>query len=114
MTDDYTPRFVGDLANPLLITLTDHLGVPYNVSGNTLSTDFALSLIPLFSATTIIGGGTWTFTTNGTDGGVTYTWVAGDVAVAGTFAIRVKAKVGGQWLNFETKQIVFESPAVVN
>jgi len=108
---DYSPRYIGDLANPLQCTLTDHSSNPYNISGNNMATDFAISLIPVNGGTTITGGGTWVLTGTGADGGVEYIWVAGDVGTVGLFAIRVKAKIAGQWLNFDEQEILFKDPA---
>ena len=109
--DDYSPRYIGDLGNPLQIVLADHSGNPYNISGNNMATDFTISLIPIDGGTTIVGGGTWVLTGTGADGGVEYIWVAGDVGTVGLFAIRGKAKILGEWVNFDAKNILFKDPA---
>jgi hypothetical protein len=90
--DDYTPRFVGDLANPLKVTFADGLGGVYDLTSLAPS-DFSMKLVPVEGGTTINCAGTWAINAPATAGIAQYPWQAGDVATAGLYFIRVKANV---------------------
>ncbi len=92
--DDYSPRFVGDRANPLTITLIDGVGKVYDLTG-LLSSDFSLSLVPVEGGTTINCAGTITVLAPATAGVVQYPWQTADVATVGLYYIRLKANVNG-------------------
>ena len=108
MADDYTPRYVGDLANPLTVTFQDGLGAIYDLT-NLTAADFSLKLVPVEGGTTIICVGTWVIKTPATAGIAQYPWQAADVATAGLYYIRVKANVNadGKPLTFVPKILEF-------
>ena len=112
MGDDYTPRYTGDLANPLVITFTDHQGKPYPLQNLNLSTDYRISFVPTDGSTPITGGGSWALVTTGADGAATYSWASGDVATPGKFAIRAAIRLVTGWLDFDAKIIECRDPAL--
>ena len=108
MADDYTPRFVGDLANPLKVTFADGLGGVYDLT-NLVAADFSMKLIPVEGGTTINCAGTWAVNSPPTAGVAQYPWQTADVATAGPYLVRVKANVNadGKPLTFIPKIIEF-------
>jgi hypothetical protein len=92
--DDYSPRTVGDLANPLTVTLVDGIGKVYDLTG-LLSSDFSLKLIPVEGGTTINCAGTISVLSPPSAGVVQYPWQAADVATVGLYYVRLKANVNG-------------------
>lgn len=100
-TEDFTPRFQNDTANPLKVTFTDHLGVAYNLTGLTGS-NIALRLYNTSSGTTIVGAGTWTIV-DATNGIAQYTWNATDVAIASIFGLIVIVTFSSGTLHFDSK-----------
>ncbi len=100
--DDYTPRYSGDTFNPLQITLQDNEGTAYNLTGLNTSTAFTLELINMSSGIVTTGAGTWTII-NAAQGVVQYQWVAGDVALAGMYRIKVVITFTGGILTFDQK-----------
>lgn len=83
LTDDYTPRYVGDTANPLQVQFIDPQRVVYDLTGLTGS-NIVLRLHNQASGATTVGSGTWAIT-DATNGLAQYAWNAADVAVAGMF-----------------------------
>ncbi|SRR6266702_1386595 len=106
MADDYSPRFVGDLANPLKVTFMDGLGAVYDLTGLSPG-DFSMKLVPVDGGTTLICSGTWVINSPATAGIAQYPWQTADVATAGLYYIRVKANVNadGKPLTFIPKII---------
>jgi hypothetical protein len=94
MADDYTPRYVGDLANPLMVTFADGLNKVYDLT-NLAPSDFSMKLVPVEGGTTINCTGTWAVNSPATAGVAQYPWQAADVATADEYFIRVKANVNG-------------------
>lgn len=97
LTDEYTPRTVGDTANPLKMQLLDYSEEPYNISALS-SSDFSIQMYEPSSQITINGSGTFT-TIDGPNGIVLYTWDLADVSTVGTFNISVKAMFAGKPLH---------------
>jgi hypothetical protein len=108
MADDYTPRYVGDTANPLTVTFQDGLNKVYDLT-NLVPSDFSLKLVPVEGGTTINCTGTWTIQTPTLSGVAQYPWQTADVATAGLYWIRVKANVNadGKPLTFIPRIIEF-------
>jgi hypothetical protein len=101
LTDDYTPRTVGDTANPLQVQLLDYKKVPYDISA-LASSDFSLQLCEQSTQAVIDGAGSFSVV-DGLNGIVQYTWDATDVAIAGIYNIVVKAMFAGKPLHFRGK-----------
>lgn len=96
--DDYTPRSIGDTANPLHVTFTDTKGVVYSLA-SVAPTDIRLSLQDLSKGDVIEGAGTWTIVDD--VGGVAeYAWADSDVARDGIFNIIVRVPFAGKPLTF--------------
>jgi hypothetical protein len=108
MADDYTPRFVGDLANPLKVTFQDGLGGVYDLT-NLVAADFSMKLVPVEGGTTLVCAGTWAVNSPATAGVAQYPWQTADVATAGPYYVRVKANVNadGKPLTFMPRIIEF-------
>lgn len=108
MADDYTPRYVGDTANPLTVTFMDGLGAIYDLT-NLVPADFSLKLVPVEGGTTINCSGTSVIKTPPTAGIAQYPWQTADVATAGLYFVRVKANVNadGKPITFVPKIIEF-------
>lgn len=85
--DDFSPRYVGDLSRPLLVTFVDHEG---NADPLTGATNLLLQLQNTANGAVTNGTGTWTIT-NAAEGQATYAWAVADVAQAGTFLLQVSA-----------------------
>jgi hypothetical protein len=102
MTDDYSPRFVGDTGNPLRATFVDGSSVAYSLSGATL----ALSLINLNASerTATLGTGTWTIV-DAANGIAQYAWSSADVANAGIYGIEVTVTFPGGPVTFQQKTL---------
>ncbi|SRR6266568_194286 len=106
--DDYSPRSIGDLANPLTITLIDGIGKVYDLTGLS-SSDFSLSLVPVEGGTTINCAGTINILTPASAGIVQYPWQVADVSTIGPYYVRLKANVNGDGkpLTFRPKILEF-------
>lgn len=104
MSDEFTPRYVGDLANPLQITLMDYSNVAYDLTGLNVLTAFEIELINTSNNAVITGGGTWSII-NAVNGVVLYHWVLSDVSVAGTYKIKVIVTFSTGDLTFDQKII---------
>jgi hypothetical protein len=110
IADDYSPRYVGDLANPLVILFRDHQGIPYPIGGLNLQADFSLTLIPIGGGLPKEGEGYWNLFGVGSDGLASYSWAENDVSEAGIFMIRAAICLTGKWLHFDAKIIEFKDP----
>jgi hypothetical protein len=107
--DDFSPRYVGDLANPLKVTFIDGLGTIYDLT-SLVPGDFSMKLVPVEgNGPTLTCAGTWTINSPATAGVAQYPWQTNDVATAGLFYIRVKANVNadGKPLTFIPKVLEF-------
>jgi len=98
--DDYTPRFAGDMADPLACTFTDSFGNPYNITGATIT----LELRNRSSGSVITGAGTWTII-NAPQGQALYVWSAADVATPGLYDLSVKMQLPSGEKHFQTKPL---------
>jgi hypothetical protein len=94
MADDYTPRYVGDTANPLIVTFADGLNKVYDLTLLGPS-DFSMKLVPVEGGTTLVCTATWAIQSPATAGVAQYPWQSADVATAGEYFVRVKANVNG-------------------
>jgi hypothetical protein len=107
--DDFSPRYVGDTANPLKVTFVDGLGVVYPLDSLSPS-DFSLKLVPVEgNGPTLTCAGTWAIQSPASAGVAQYPWQTADVATAGLFYVRVKANVNadGKPLTFIPKVLEF-------
>lgn len=80
----FSPRTVGDLLPVARFSFQDDQNVAVDISGQNLSTAFTVIIAPQAGVdqpgvTRIVGAGTFTYVTSGTDGLLTYAWVAADV-----------------------------------
>lgn len=100
--DDYSPRYVSNLANPLQITLLDNENVPYDLSGLNTSTAFSLKLIDTVDRSVITGTGYWTIP-NAAAGIAQYQWVSADVSIPGTYRIKIAVTFSSGVLTFDQK-----------
>jgi len=80
----FSPRTVGDLLPQAQFLFQNDVGAVIDISGQNLSSAFQVILKPKPGVdqpgvTRIVGTGTFTYATNGTDGLLNYTWNANDV-----------------------------------
>lgn len=101
--EDYTPRYVGDTANALKVTFTDHSGTAYSLAGLTGSA-FSLKLYNVDTQQTITGTGSWTITDEA-NGIAQYTWDADDVSTPGMYDIVVGVTFADGPLHFDPKRL---------
>jgi hypothetical protein len=95
--DDYSPRYVGDTADPLNFSFVYKNGNPYLLSN---ATNLTLILINQSDTSQVITGqGTWAIS-NPSNGTASYQFAPADVAQAGLFAIRVTMLINGQQKTF--------------
>lgn len=112
LIDDFSPRTVGDLGNPLTVTFTDHIINPltgqytvYDLTG-LLGTAFHLLIKDVSTQIEVAGLGTWSVV-DALNGRVQYAWNAADVANAGIFAIRATVQFTGGEVTFESRILQF-------
>ncbi len=103
-TDDYSPRWTGDLGKPLVHQFIDKLGAAHDLTGvNQANMTFVMKNKE--TSTRKTGAGSWTILTPATDGQGKYTWHANDVNEAGIWLIQayVPFPDGGQ--HFQIKEL---------
>src|SRR5215472_5011658 len=90
-----TPRYVGFLDPPYVVTLTDDSNSPLNLSGCTPSS-FSLTMVLLDQTghpiSSKAGAGTWTTPADAT-GKATYQYAAADVSAAGNWLLYTTVKL---------------------
>jgi hypothetical protein len=94
----FSPRTVGDLLPVARFQFTDDNGVIVSIAGQNLNTAFQVILVPKPGVdqpgvVRIVGGGVFSYVTDGSDGQLNYFWVAGDVAVAGQYNVYCVATI---------------------
>jgi hypothetical protein len=114
MTDDYSPRTVGDLSHPLEHTFVDGQGKPHDLTGvNAANMTFVM--VNADSGVRKVGLGTWTLgSLDPADpapiGKAVYHWNANDVNAAGLFKIQSSVPFSDGVLHFEIKELLFKAP----
>jgi len=108
-TEDFSPRYVGDLSRPLSHTFTDHSGVVFSLAGvNATNMTFHMRSVN-DSTVTKTGGGTWTID-DAPNGVAHYTWVAADVNTAGLWLTQAGVPFSDGTLHFDVREIEFKTP----
>jgi hypothetical protein len=107
-TEDFSPRYVGDLSRPLSHTFTDHSGVVFSLAG-VVAANMTFHMKNINSGTTKTGGGTWTID-DAANGVAHYTWVAGDVDTAGLWLIQAGVPFADGVLHYDVREIEFKTP----
>ncbi len=114
MTDDYSPRFVGDLSHPLEHTFVDGNGKPHDLSGvNAANMTFVL--VNADNGVRKVGLGNWAIGPldpgdPAPAGKAVYHWNAADVNAAGLFKIQAGVPFVDGVLHFEIKELLFKTP----
>jgi hypothetical protein len=101
VSDDFSPRYVGNTANPLQVTFTDHEGGAYSLAGLT-GASFLLELENTANGAEIQGTGTWSIL-NPATGFAQYAWNAADVTTAGLYLIHITVTFASGPLSFDRK-----------
>lgn len=106
--DDYSPRYVGDLSQPLVVTFTDHSNKTFDLSLVQPANMMLVFSSASNSALRYIGNGTWsTNLESAANGQATYTWDAQDVANVGVFNIQIEVPFVTGPQHFEIKVLEF-------
>ena len=101
MSDDYSPRFVGD-TRPFPVTFTYHDGSVYSLVG-VASTAITLKMRSRTSGAVTSGTGVWTIV-NGSEGTANYQPSSADVSTADLFDIEVI--VAGTPFDFKPLELI--------
>lgn len=114
MSDDYSPRWVGDLSHPLQHTFVDGAGTPHDLTG-VVAANMTLVLVDVDSGARKVGQGTWTLgpldpTDPSPAGKAVYHWNSADVNTAGLFQIQASVPFQDGTLHFSIKELVFKQP----
>ncbi len=116
--EDYSPRYVGDLAQDECMQFADGAGEPFHLDTVDL-TMMQVTFMNEATGTIRTGAGTFAFVNpdDATNGIVWYTWAADDVALAGLFQVQVAVPFNSladqaavKWQHFERKWIEWETP----
>lgn len=112
LIDDFSPRTVGNLGNPLTVTFTDHIinpltnqVTPYDLTG-LIGTAFHLLIKNMSTQIEVAGLGTWSVI-DALNGRAQYAWNAADVANAGVFGIRATVQFTSGLVTFESRILQF-------
>jgi hypothetical protein len=108
LTNQYSPRYVGDLSNPLIHQFVDMSDppVPYPLgSVNAANMTFKMQR----GSTTKVGGGTWTID-DAANGIASYHWVANDVNTEGVWKIQAGVPFSDGIKHFSIMEIEFIQP----
>jgi hypothetical protein len=114
MTDDYSPRTVGDLSHPLEHTFVDGSGKVHDLTGvNAANMTFVL--VNADTGVRKVGLGTWTIgpldpADPAPAGKAVYHWNAADVNAAGLFKIQAGVPFSDGFLHFSIKELLFKAP----
>jgi hypothetical protein len=110
MSDDYSPRFVGNLSKPLQHTFIDGEGKPHDLTG----VNAALMTFIMKNKETNarkVGQGSWTIDpTTAQTGLALYHWNANDVNEAGLFDIQASVPFPDGTQHFQIKELLFKAP----
>jgi hypothetical protein len=106
LTNQYTPRYVGDLSKPLTHQFTDLVGVPYSLAG-VVAANMTFKMAQ--GGTTKVGGGTWTID-DAINGIASYHWVANDVKDAGLWLIQAGVPFTDGMQHFSMAELEFILP----
>src|SRR6184192_513110 len=86
-----SPRYVGFIDPPYIVTLTDDSGAAVNPTGCT-SNSFTLTMLNQNTGLSQQGVGVWTVT-DAVNGKASYQWTSADMATAGPWWIYTTAKL---------------------
>lgn len=112
MGDDYSPRFVGDLAKPLQHTFVDGSGKAFDLTG-VVAANMTFKMHNQGSGTTKTGIGSWTIADQSIPanlGLASYHWNAADVADADVWQIQAGVPFTDGMQHFAIKEIEFIVP----
>jgi hypothetical protein len=108
LTNQYSPRYVGDLSKPLTHQFMDMSDppAPYPLTGvNAANMTFKMQR----GSTTKVGGGTWTID-DALQGIASYHWVANDVNTEGVWKIQAGVPFSDGVQHFSIVEIEFIVP----
>jgi hypothetical protein len=114
MSDDYSPRFVGDLSHPLEHTFVDGSGKPHDLTG-VVAANMTFVMVNADSGVRKVGLGSWTLgpldlSDPAPQGKAVYHWNAADVNAAGLWRIQAGVPFSDGVLHFEVKELLFKQP----
>src|SRR5260221_10371015 len=107
-TEDFSPRYVGDLSRPLSHTFTDHSGVVFSLAG-VVAANMTFHMKNINTNVTKTGGGTWVID-DAPNGVAHYPWVAGDVDTAGMWQHQGGVAFSCGQLPFDVRAIRVQTP----
>jgi hypothetical protein len=108
LTNQYTPRYVGNLSKPLTHQFVDMSDPPqpYPLTG----VNAANMILTMVQGSTVkTGGGSWTID-DATSGIASYHWVANDVKDAGVWQIQASVPFSDGYQDFSIMEIEFIVP----
>jgi hypothetical protein len=108
LTNQYTPRYVGDLSKPLTHQFMDMSDPPqpYSLAG-VVAANMTFKMAQ--GGTTKVGGGTWTID-DATNGIASYHWVANDVNTPGLWLIQAGVPFTDGMQHFSMAELEFILP----
>lgn len=108
MSEDFSPRYVGDTSRPLHATFTLHDGT---IDPLTSASNLTMKFRNTANGTVRTGTGTWTIL-DAANGIASYAWSSADVAAAGTYKIWPSATMGDGPANWDDTHILEILPIV--